>query len=493
MTQVGMATGSYGDVMRGLMPKRDQSISVSMESYPPRRRNSTSNEKDRLTDEESSRVQGRCCKNHRHHHMPPSDYAKNKLFTIHPDQDTYPQDTLMPGLRSSLLLLVAIFSSIAPTQLHQLLQAVVDNTSSTQNTTYNRYYYYYRRHHHHKHHHKGKSDGPCDDFPPDFPLPDTNTTTVLCVHQNGCCNFTTVQSAVTVAPILSQKKIVIWINSGVYYEKVMVPRSRPNITFQGQGYTSTAIVWNDTANSSHGTFYSGSVQVFATNFIAKNISFMNVAPIAKPGDVGAQAVAIRIAADQAAFWGCGFFGAQDTLHDDKGRHYYRDCYIQGSIDFIFGDARSFYENCQLISIANPVPVGQRVINGVLTAQGRTSNDDNTGYVFSNCSIGGTGRVWLGRAWRPFSRVVFAYTSMTDIIASEGWNDFYDPTRDQTVFYGEYMCSGLGANLSTRVPYEQVLNDTQAAPFLNLSFIDADQWLQPYDSQLILQNSSISIS
>lgn len=69
----------------------------------------------------------------------------------------------------------------------------------------------------------------------------------------------------------------------------------------------------------------------------------NVAPIPNPGDVGAQAVAIRVGADQAAFWGCGFFGAQDTLHDDRGRHYFKECHIQGSIDFIFGDGRSLYE------------------------------------------------------------------------------------------------------------------------------------------------------
>ncbi|CAL5419497.1 unnamed protein product [Camellia sinensis] len=320
----------------------------------------------------------------------------------------------------------------------------------------------------------------CDDFPPDIPPSDTNTTSFLCVDPNGCCNYTTVQSAVDAVvggvPTLN-KRTMIWINSGIYFEKVIVPRTKPNITFQGQGYLSTAIVWNDTANSSHGTFYSGSVQIFAANFIAKNISFMNVAPIPSPGAVGAQAVAIRIAGDQAAFWGCGFFGAQDTLHDDRGRHYFKDCYIQGSIDFIFGNARSLYESCQLSSIANPVALGAKVINGVVTAHGRASKDENSGFSFVNCSVGGTGRIWLGRAWRPFSTVVFAYTQMTDIIAPEGWNDFNDPTRDQTVFYGEYMCGGAGANMTLRVPYAQRLNDTQVSPFLNASFIDADQWLQ----------------
>ncbi|KAH7834141.1 hypothetical protein Vadar_013093 [Vaccinium darrowii] len=253
---------------------------------------------------------------------------------------------------------------------------------------------------------------------------------------------------------------------------------------------STAIAWNDTANSSHGTFYSGSVQVFATNFIANNISFMNVAPIARPGDVGAQAVAIRIAGDQAAFWGCGFFGAQDTLHDDRGRHYFKDCYIQGSIDFIFGNGRSLYEGCQITSIANPVPVGSKLINGVVTAHGRFSKDENSGFVFVNCSIGGTGRIWLGRAWRPFSTVVFAYSNMTDIIAPEGWNDFNDPNRDQTVFYGEYMCTGAGANTTLRVPYAQILNDTQASPFLNASFIDGDLWLQPFQNPPLLPKDDL---
>ncbi|XP_068334468.1 probable pectinesterase 8 [Pyrus communis] len=331
--------------------------------------------------------------------------------------------------------------------------------------------------HHKKHEDGGKIGSICDGFPRGFPPPDTNTTSYLCVDRNGCCNFTLVQAAVDAVPTPSPKRTIIWINKGIYYEKVTVPKTKPNITFQGQGYETTAISWNDTANSSHGTFYSGSVQVFADNFVAKNISFMNVAPIPKPGDVGAQAVAIRISGDQAAFLGCGFFGAQDTLHDDRGRHYFKDCYIQGSIDFIFGNGRSLYENCQLISMSNPVPLGTKSINGAVTAHGRASKDDNTGYAFVNCFIGGTGRVWLGRAWRPFSRVVFASTTMTDIIAPEGWNDFNDPTRDQTIFYGEYNCLGAGANMSLRAPYVQKLNDTQASLFLNVSFIDGGDWLQ----------------
>ncbi|KAF8774945.1 hypothetical protein HU200_004990 [Digitaria exilis] len=324
----------------------------------------------------------------------------------------------------------------------------------------------------------------CDDFPPDFPPPDTPAVSVFCVDPNGCCDFTTVQAAVDAIPNHSRKRNVVWINKGIYFEKVTIPASKPNLTFQGQGFDLTAIAWNDTAKSANGTFYSASVSIFATGFVAKNISFINVAPIPRPGAVDAQAVAIRINGDQAAFWGCGFFGAQDTLHDDRGRHYFKECFIQGSIDFIFGDARSLYENCRLISIADPVPSGQRSITGSVTAHARVSENDNTGYSFVNCSIGGTGWIWLGRAWRPYSRVVFAYTSMSDIIASEGWNDWNDPSRDQTVFYGEYKCTGEGANLAKRVPYAQKLSDVQVLPYLNTSFIDGDQWLQPYCDALI---------
>ncbi|XP_019193329.1 PREDICTED: probable pectinesterase 8 [Ipomoea nil] len=340
------------------------------------------------------------------------------------------------------------------------------------------HHHHHSRHHHHHHDEKQIVKSICDDFVPNFPTVDPNVTSLICVDHNGCCNFTTVQSAVDSIGNFSTKKSLIWINKGMYFEKVIIPKTKPNITFQGQGYTSTAIVWNGTANSSGGTFYSGSVQVFSGNFIAKNISFMNVAPMPMPGAVGAQAVAIRIAGDQSAFFGCGFFGAQDTLHDDRGRHYFKDCYIQGSIDFIFGNGKSLYENCQLISIANPVPPGAKSINGAVTAHGRNSQAEDSGFAFVNCSLGGTGRIWLGRAWRPFSTVIFSNTYMTDIVAPEGWNDFNDPTRDQTVFYGEYNCTGAGANTMMRVAYAQRLNDSQALPFLTTSFINGDQWLLP---------------
>jgi len=73
------------------------------------------------------------------------------------------------------------------------------------------------------------------------------------------------------------------------------------------------------------------------------MGFQNTTPIPAPGAVGKQAVALRISADNAIFLGCKFLGAQDTLYDHLGRHYYKDCYIEGSVDFIFGNALSLFE------------------------------------------------------------------------------------------------------------------------------------------------------
>ncbi|KAH7279422.1 hypothetical protein KP509_37G019000 [Ceratopteris richardii] len=169
-----------------------------------------------------------------------------------------------------------------------------------------------------------------------------NASTVV-VDLKGSGNFTSIQKAIDSIPFGSKNPVYIIVNPGIYREKVVIPRTKDFITLQGHGRTNTMVVWNDTAASATSTYLSASISVDAQYFVAMNISFQNSAPQPTPGAEGQQAVALRISGDNAVFYGCGFIGHQDTLYDQKGEHYFRDCYIEGSIDFVFGNGRSMYQ------------------------------------------------------------------------------------------------------------------------------------------------------
>ncbi|KAH9297712.1 hypothetical protein KI387_029394 [Taxus chinensis] len=290
----------------------------------------------------------------------------------------------------------------------------------------------------------------------------------------GVGDFTSVQEAIDNLPFINIVRVVIKINAGIYQEKVSIPITKAFITLEGAGADCTIIQWGDMAGTLGpdgrplGTYNSATVAINSPYFIAKNITFKNTAPVPPPGAIGRQAVALRITGDAAAFFGCSFLGAQDTLYDHTGRHYFKNCFIEGSVDFIFGNGLSLYEGCVVHGISNTY--------GAVTAQKRESSADDTGFAFVRCKVTGSGAFYLGRAWGTFSRVVFAYTYMDKIIMPVGWQNMGDPHKELTVFFGQYKCSGGGASFSGRVSWSRELTDEEVKPFLALTFIDGHDWI-----------------
>ncbi|XP_019456029.1 PREDICTED: pectinesterase QRT1-like [Lupinus angustifolius] len=307
-------------------------------------------------------------------------------------------------------------------------------------------------------------------------LKTNNEIRVIVVDQYGKGHSKTVQGAVNMVPDYNTQRVKIYIYPGIYREKVLVPNNKPYISFIGKrNETSGAVItWNSKSSDrgsdgqTLGTYGSATVGVESDYFCATQITFEN-SVVAAPGGIGMQAVALRVNSNRAMFYRVKIKGTQDTLLDNSGTHYFFRCLIQGKVDFIFGNAKSLYEKCNLQSIAENY--------GAIAAHHRNSPHQDTGFSFVGCRIGGTGNVYLGRAWGDYSRIIYSNTYMDDIINPAGWSEWNHPERKWTAVFGEYECEGRGADRTHRVPWSKSFTYEEAKPFLDKRFIDGDQWLR----------------
>ena len=271
------------------------------------------------------------------------------------------------------------------------------------------------------------------------------------VAKDGSGDFFTVQEAINAVPdFRKNKRTTILVRKGEYKERVIIPECKINISLIGEegavitddNYASKKNIFGDEMSTSG----SSTVYIYAPDFYAENITFANTA-----GRVG-QAVACFVDGDRAYFKNCRFLGNQDTLYTygKESRQYYEGCYIEGTVDFIFGWSTALFKDCEIRSLSN----------GYVTAPS-TDQGKPYGYVFWNCRLTAdveATKVYLSRPWRPYAQAVYIQCELGKHIAPEGWNNWGKASNEKTAFYAEYQSTGEGANPAARAKYSHQLTD-----------------------------------
>jgi len=279
--------------------------------------------------------------------------------------------------------------------------------------------------------------------------------TTLTVAADGSGQYKTVQEAINAVPQTTRydNPAIIRIKPGVYKELIYVQHEKRFVHLVGEDPEKTVLTYNLNANMIGadgkiiGTFRTPSTFIDADDFTVENITFENTA-----GPVG-QALAIRVEGDRDVFRNCRFLGWQDTILINRGRQYFENCYITGHVDFIFGAATAWFENCHIHVLRD----------GYLTAAS-TPPQQPYGFVFSHCKITGESasiKTYLGRPWRPFAGTIFLNTEMAEVVRPEGWNNWSQPDREKTSRYAEFASTGPGAKPNERVKWARQLTDAEA--------------------------------
>ncbi|KAJ4727714.1 Pectinesterase [Melia azedarach] len=315
---------------------------------------------------------------------------------------------------------------------------------------------------------------------------------IVTVSKDGRGNFTTITDAVNAAPNNTDAAngyFLIYVTAGVYEEYISIPKNKKNLMMLGAGINRTIITGNRSVADGWTTFNSATFAVVAPNFVAVDITFRNTA-----GAIKHQAVALRSGADLSTFYRCSFEGYQDTLYPHSLRQFYRECDIYGTIDFIFGNAAVVLQNCNIYA---RLPMSGQF--NVITAQGRTDPNQNTGISIHNCTVRAadelassnqTVQTYLGRPWKEYSRTVYMQSFLDGLLNPSGWSIWSGDFALSTLYYAEYGNTGPGSDTTNRVtwPGYHVINATDACNFTLSNFLLGDDWLPktrvPYTAGLI---------
>ncbi len=281
----------------------------------------------------------------------------------------------------------------------------------------------------------------------------------IVVAQDGSGDFTTINEALKKLKGDYEESVRVFIKNGVYKEKILMNYTLNNVTLEGESRAGVVISNGDYAQLNNmGTSGSYTLRIDGNNITLKNLTVENTA-----GPIG-QAVALHTTGDKIHVIDCNILGNQDTLYATgrNSRALFDNCYIEGTVDFIFGSATALFRNCDIHAKSD----------SYLTAAS-TAQDNPIGYVFHKCKVTAAPdvkNVHLGRTWRPYASTFFIECELPDAINPKGWHNWGNPDNDLTSRYGEYKCFGPGANESERVGWRKNINEEDAAEMTDPSFI-----------------------
>ncbi|MBA0768567.1 hypothetical protein Gotri_017362 [Gossypium trilobum] len=301
------------------------------------------------------------------------------------------------------------------------------------------------------------------------------------VAKDGSGKYDTITKALAEVPPKSPNRFIIHIKAGTYKEQVLLPKEMTNVMFIGDGPTKTIITNDLNCIRDHPlkTFGTATVGVDGAGFMARDIGFENTA-----GPSGHQAVAFRATCDMVIMFNCHFNGYQDTLYAHKQKQFYRDCLISGTVDFIFGDAASVFQNCLIIA-RKP---GENQ-NNMITAHGRKFPYTHSAIVLQNCTISGApdylpvkdkSKTYLGRPWKALARTIIMQSNIDDIITPEGYSPMVGTVGLDTGYFVEFQNRGPGAKTEGRVkwPAIKTIDINEAKKWTPGVFLETetDKWI-----------------
>jgi len=277
------------------------------------------------------------------------------------------------------------------------------------------------------------------------------------VAQDGSGTYRTVQEALDAVPKNNRALITIFIKSGVYKEKLNLAKKQNFVRLVGEDLNTTVLTYDDyngrtpATGEPLGTSEASSFRVFGNDFSAENLTFENTA-----GKIG-QGPAMWVYGDKASFKNCRFLGTRDTLYPYGygSRQYYKDCYIEGTTDFILGAATAWFEDCTLFCKAG----------GSVIMAPSTPDSIRYGFVLQRCKMVGDAPAdsyFIARPWKPTAKTVLLNCELSAAIRPKGWDHWGKESNKQDAFFGEFKSIGPGAAPKARILWSHQLTPQQAA-------------------------------